>query len=64
MNGYIERINNVAHLLPIEVLTDINTRITDYLSVGGNIDDEYIGQQLRFVNNFIQYMKMEVNDNV
>lgn len=49
--NYIEQINAIIHLLPISVVEDINKRITDHLSSGGNIEDEYIGQQLRFANN-------------
>ncbi|MGM0776947.1 MAG: DUF6877 family protein [Bacillota bacterium] len=49
----LEEINKIAHKLPLEVLTDINQRIGDWLAGGGKEDDPYIEQQLRFAKQFV-----------
>ncbi|WP_278250690.1 DUF6877 family protein [Pseudogracilibacillus auburnensis] len=38
----IQEINKLANQLPLEILQDINKRITDWLATGGNADDPYI----------------------
>ena len=38
----------------IEVLKDINKRMTDWIASGGKEDDPYIKQQLRFAEHFIK----------
>ncbi|WP_179281606.1 DUF6877 family protein [Paenibacillus sp. VTT E-133280] len=50
----LEEITKIAHLLPLKVLQDINTRIGDWLASGGNETDPYIHQQLRFAKRFIE----------
>ncbi|MFS0594213.1 DUF6877 family protein [Cytobacillus horneckiae] len=47
-------INKIAHLLPLEVLNDIDKRIGDWLATGGKESDPYIEQQLRFAKKFIK----------
>jgi hypothetical protein len=54
---YLEQINDLSHLLPLEILQDINKRVTDWLVSGGNENDPYIEQQLRFAKNFINFSK-------
>lgn len=44
----IDRIHEVAHLLPIHILEDINKRMSDWKSMGGNDDDPYMHQQARY----------------
>jgi len=44
----LEEINKLAHLLPLEVLQDIDKRVTDWLAAGGEDNDSYIKQQLRY----------------
>ncbi|HGH7178531.1 TPA: DUF6877 family protein [Bacillus luti] len=51
---YLEKINEIAHKLPLPVLQDINNRIRDWIVSGGNEDDEYIGQQLRFAQDYLK----------
>jgi hypothetical protein len=50
----LEEINEIAHLLPLAVLQDISNRIRDWLAAGGNENDQYISQQLRFAKRFIK----------
>lgn len=45
---YLQQINEIASKLPLPVLQDINNRIRDWIASGGEENDEYIGQQLRF----------------
>ncbi|MGG3042595.1 DUF6877 family protein [Bacillus anthracis] len=52
--NYLQQINKVASKLPLSVLQDINDRIRDWIVSGGNEDDEYIGQQLRFAQNYLK----------
>ncbi|MDU2064406.1 MAG: hypothetical protein E6713_06140 [Sporomusaceae bacterium] len=51
------KINSVEDLvkasLPLSVMTDINSRIRDWLASGGNINDEYIKQQFRYAENIL-----------
>ncbi|WP_198523873.1 DUF6877 family protein [Bacillus cereus] len=51
--SYLQQINEIASKLPLPVLQDINNRIRDWIVSGGNEDDEYIGQQLRFAQNYL-----------
>ena len=47
----LERINKVAHLLPIHVLEDIRTRMGDWMLGGGELNDPYMHQQARYAEN-------------
>lgn len=55
------KINSVDDLLeadiPLIILKDINTRISDWLASGGSIDDPYIKQQFRFANNYLKIVE-------
>ncbi|PEA80781.1 DUF6877 family protein [Bacillus pseudomycoides] len=51
---YLQQINNLASKLPLPVLQDINQRVGDWLACGGDENDEYIGQQLRFAQNYLE----------
>ena len=44
----VEKLNKIIHLLPMEVIVDIDKRITDWLAGGGNENDPYIEQQVRY----------------
>ncbi len=39
--------------LPLSVLTDIDGRIRDWLASGGSMNDDYIKQQYRFAENWL-----------
>ncbi|MDZ5608576.1 hypothetical protein U2I54_16115 [Bacillus pseudomycoides] len=47
--NYLERISQLAPQLPMTVLEDTMNRIKDWIVSGGEEDDPYIAQQLRFV---------------
>ena len=46
-----ERISALSHKMPIQVLHDVMHRIDSWLSSGGSHEDEYIKQQLRYMEN-------------
>lgn len=48
----IEEIAKLAKHIPLNALQDIHQRITDHLVSGGNHDDPYIFQQLRYAKRF------------
>ncbi|MEK4889714.1 DUF6877 family protein [Bacillus sp. FSL M7-0996] len=52
--NYLQQINEIAFKLPLSVLQDINNRIRDWIVSGGEENDEYIGQQLRFAQNYLK----------
>ncbi|PFM90955.1 hypothetical protein COJ61_16430 [Bacillus thuringiensis] len=47
--NYIDRITEFATQVPAVVLEDVMNRIKDWIVSGGEEDDPYIEQQLRFV---------------
>jgi hypothetical protein len=49
----IQEIASISKHLPTEVLRDINSRISDWLASGGNENDPYIKQQLRYAKRFV-----------
>ncbi|WP_242291273.1 DUF6877 family protein [Bacillus cereus group sp. BfR-BA-01356] len=51
---YLQQINEIASKLPLPILQDINNRIRDWIVSGGEENDEYIGQQLRFAQNYLK----------
>lgn len=56
-----ERISELSHKMPIQVLQDVSQRIGDWLSSGGSHEDEYIKQQLRYMENVANAMEGEKN---
>ncbi|PEZ60889.1 hypothetical protein CN370_11415 [Bacillus cereus] len=52
--SYLQQINEISSKLPLPVLQDINNRIRDWIVSGGDENDEYIGQQLRFAQNYLK----------
>lgn len=55
----IDDLSRNAHLLPMNVLVDINHRITDWIASGGNIEDDYIIRQCKYAENIINRMESE-----
>ncbi|MCM3396465.1 hypothetical protein M3638_01275 [Oceanobacillus profundus] len=55
----LQEITNISDKLPLSVLKDINQRIGDWLASGGNEDDPYIEQQLRFARRFVSEGKLD-----
>lgn len=53
----VEDLIRYAHLIPHEVLVDIDKRIGDWLASGGSIDDGYIKQQFRYAEGFLKKVK-------
>ncbi|HDR4881365.1 TPA: hypothetical protein QCR18_000568 [Bacillus cereus] len=51
---YLQQMNELASKLPLLVLQDIHNRIKDWIVSGGDENDEYIGQQLRFAQNYLK----------
>lgn len=51
--SYLQQINEIASKLPLCMLQDIHNRIRDWLASGGDENDPYIGQQLRFAQNYL-----------
>ena len=51
-------INTIEDLLkarlPVEVIRDIEKRITDWIAIGGSEDDPYIKQQFRYAENYLK----------
>lgn len=52
MNPKLE-IAKIAEHVPLVALEDINNRIGDHLASGGEEDDPYIYQQLRYAKRFV-----------
>lgn len=51
------KINSILDIhkynLPIDILKDVDKRISDWLASGGNEDDDYIKQQLRYIERYL-----------
>ena len=54
-------INN-AHKIPFKILQDIDKRIGDWLASGGNYEDGYIKQQLRYAEKIINMKGEQANE--
>lgn len=50
----LREFEQIAHLLPYFVAHDIASRITDWVRMGGETDDPYIHQQLKYAKRFIK----------
>ena len=48
----LEKLKNIIDLLPTHVAEDVSKRCNDWMSSGGDADDPYIYQQLRYVKKF------------
>lgn len=43
--------------IPTEILLDVKSRIVDWTSSGGSLDDLYIKQQWKYIENYINIYK-------
>lgn len=61
--SYEERIQAAVDKLPpnvaLKVIVDVNDRITDWIASGGNEDDPYIEQQVRYAENVAEAYEKE-----
>lgn len=57
MTNPLQEIIKISHRIPSVVLKDIDRRIGDWLASGGNEDDPYIEQQLRYARRFVKGVK-------
>lgn len=55
----LDELQAIFHKLPLEVMQDINKRLSDWFLQGGKEDDPYVHQQLRYAKHIIRMMKME-----
>ena len=56
----INEISKIAEHIPLEALQDIHQRITDHLTSGGEHNDPYVFQQLRYAKRFVGRESSEV----
>lgn len=54
------QIATLSPLMPIHVLQDVDKRIADWLAQGGTHTDNYIKQQVRYMQNVAQALGHEV----
>lgn len=54
----LEDLNKHISKLPTVVIADIDKRITDWLASGGKATDNYVKQQFRYAENFINMCGM------
>jgi len=50
----INEIAKIAKHIPLAALQDIHQCITDHLASGGEHDDHYVYQQLRYAKRFVK----------
>lgn len=57
-NYYDFRLN--IHLIPTHVALDALIRINDWIVSGGNLEDEYVQNQIKYANKFINELKASI----
>lgn len=57
----IDILEKYIELVPNVVLEDVDKRISDWFSMGGNIEDNYIKQQYRYLERYIEF-ENKIND--
>lgn len=55
----IDDLGEVAHLLPFEVLQDIDKRIGDWLASGEDINAQYVINQCKYAERVINSLRGE-----
>lgn len=48
------------HILPTHVALDVLLRINDWVVSGGKIEDEYVQNQIKYANKFINELKASI----
>lgn len=48
------------HILPTYVALDVLLRINDWVVSGGKIEDEYVQNQIKYANKFINELKASI----
>ena len=49
----IDLLEKYINLVPSILLEDVDKRISDWLSFGGSLDDDYIQQQYNYIERYI-----------
>lgn len=52
----VDRLTELSPMLPHEVIQDISKRMGNWVLGGGNPDDPYMWQQVRYAENWINIM--------
>lgn len=50
----IDILEKYINLVPSVLLEDVDKRISDWLSMGGSLKDDYIQQQYRYIERYIE----------
>lgn len=45
--------------IPSHITEDVSRRVTDWIASGGNEDDSYIMQQVRYIKNYLKVSKRD-----
>lgn len=55
----LEELSKYSDRLPLDVYEDINKRVGDWVLSGGNTDDPYVKQQLRYAENYLNFTSLD-----
>ena len=52
----MDELNNLVlnYDIPSHITEDVNRRVTDWIASGGNEDDSYIIQQVRYIRHYLK----------
>ena len=57
----VDMLEKYIGLVPSIALEDVDKRMSDWFSMGGNIEDNYIKQQYRYLERYIEF-ENKIND--